>query len=290
MEERKKQILDSAIKFFSEKGYFHTSMQDIAADCGMSKGSLYNVFDSKEDLLIQLFEYNHKKMLQRASLIQLDDSLSQKEMVKQLIVVELEGALENKNFFNIIYTSFPENKNKKTLALMKKTRAEMVYWHKHTLLRIYGKKVEKGIWDLVITYQGMIKEFIFLINKEEKQVDFNQAAAYIADVMDTVVQHLPVRQPVLDTELMKEYETFSKKEVIMTRKEQQKACFQTLQTAIRNGNFQQEKKQKLIASVDMLEEEMEQAQPRGFLIDALFSYLNEEEQVKKEIKELKFLL
>lgn len=289
MKEKRAEILESAIKFFSEKGYFYTSMQDIASDCGISKGSLYKIVDSKEDLLIQLFEYNHEKMFQKGSAIHLDHSLSRKEMLKKLIVVELEGALENKNFFNIIYTSLPGSESEKTIALLKKTRAEMVNWHKHTLQRIYGQEVEKGIWDLVITFQGIIKEFIFLINKEDKQVDFEEAAAYIADLLDTVVQHLPVWRPVLSAEQMAEYEELQAEKRALTYKEKQSAALEALKTVIETESFNHRKKQDLLASANMLEEELKQEQPRSFLIDALLGYLDEEEKLKKEIKRISSL-
>lgn len=289
MEEKREKILESAVKLFSEKGYFYTSMQDIASVCGISKGSLYKIIDSKEDLLIQLFEYNHEKMFRKGSAIQVDKSLPRKEVLKKFIIVELEGALENKDFFNIIYTSIPENKSKKTIALLKKTRAEMMLWHKHTLLRIYGQEVEKGIWDLVITFQGIIKEFIFLINREEKHVDFEQAAVYIADLLDTVVMHLPMWRPVLSEELMDEYEQLQKEDVL-SLKEKQTAVLRDLKRIINTSKFNQKQKQNLFDSVNMLEEELERSQPRSFLLDALLGYLGGEELLKEKANQIKILL
>lgn len=53
-ETRKQQIMDVALKLFAEKGYDSTSISKIAKDANISKGLLYNYFESKEDLLIQL--------------------------------------------------------------------------------------------------------------------------------------------------------------------------------------------------------------------------------------------
>jgi AcrR family transcriptional regulator len=48
------EILDSAAKFFYTKGYHATSIEDVARDVGMLKGSLYYYIKSKEDLLYGL--------------------------------------------------------------------------------------------------------------------------------------------------------------------------------------------------------------------------------------------
>ncbi len=44
-------IVDTAAKIFREKGFSATSLEDIASEVGMWKGSLYHYIDSKEDLL-----------------------------------------------------------------------------------------------------------------------------------------------------------------------------------------------------------------------------------------------
>lgn len=49
-------IIDSAYKLFLEKGYRHTTVDDIAHALGMSKKTLYKFFSSKSDLLSAAFE------------------------------------------------------------------------------------------------------------------------------------------------------------------------------------------------------------------------------------------
>ena len=53
-EQRREQLLESARKLFSEKGYRGTSTEEIAAKVGLTKGALYFHFKSKEDILIAL--------------------------------------------------------------------------------------------------------------------------------------------------------------------------------------------------------------------------------------------
>src|SRR5215216_2785066 len=50
-EERREQILDAALRIFSEKGFAGASIRDIAREVGVTEGLLYHYFESKEQLL-----------------------------------------------------------------------------------------------------------------------------------------------------------------------------------------------------------------------------------------------
>ena len=50
MNKTKKLIFESAIKIFSESGYRGATMDDIAANAGLAKGTLYYHFVSKEEI------------------------------------------------------------------------------------------------------------------------------------------------------------------------------------------------------------------------------------------------
>lgn len=58
-DERYAQIYETAARLFYEKGYARTSLQDLANEVGLQKGSLYHYIDSKEDLLFGITEYAH---------------------------------------------------------------------------------------------------------------------------------------------------------------------------------------------------------------------------------------
>ena len=55
--ERKQQIFQAAITCFNRNGYYQTTMDDIVAESGLSKGALYWYFDSKKELFISLLGY-----------------------------------------------------------------------------------------------------------------------------------------------------------------------------------------------------------------------------------------
>jgi len=53
-EQREAQILDAATRVFASKGFRGATTKEIAAEAGVSEGTIYNYFESKHDLLIAM--------------------------------------------------------------------------------------------------------------------------------------------------------------------------------------------------------------------------------------------
>jgi AcrR family transcriptional regulator len=54
-EERRAQIIEAALACFTRQGYVNTTMDDIAAESGLSKGAIYWYFKSKDDVFQAAF-------------------------------------------------------------------------------------------------------------------------------------------------------------------------------------------------------------------------------------------
>ncbi len=53
---RRAEILDAAAKVFAEKGFSRSTMKDVADAADIAEGTIYNYFESKDDLLISLID------------------------------------------------------------------------------------------------------------------------------------------------------------------------------------------------------------------------------------------
>lgn len=73
MNKTKKLIFESAIKIFSESGYRGATMDDIAANAGLAKGTLYYHFASKEDIFNFIVEEGIQILLSQVIEIQKED-------------------------------------------------------------------------------------------------------------------------------------------------------------------------------------------------------------------------
>ncbi len=56
-EERRGQIVRAAVRLFSEKGYYPTTMEDIARTAKVSKGLIYLYFEDKNDVLFYALRF-----------------------------------------------------------------------------------------------------------------------------------------------------------------------------------------------------------------------------------------
>lgn len=53
---RRNEILDAAVKLFAEKGFDHTTLDEIAEASEFGKGTLYNYFQNKEEIYTAILE------------------------------------------------------------------------------------------------------------------------------------------------------------------------------------------------------------------------------------------
>lgn len=59
-------ILEAAMVTFSEKGFYNSTVSDVAKLAEVADGTIYLYFKNKDDLLISLFEYSIDKFIQTA--------------------------------------------------------------------------------------------------------------------------------------------------------------------------------------------------------------------------------
>lgn len=101
MNKTKKAIFESAIKIFSTYGYSGATMDGIAAQAGLAKGTLYYHFNSKEEIFNYIIEKGMNVIKERIQEMvdEQSDSLSK---LKALIKVQLNMFYENRDFFKVI--------------------------------------------------------------------------------------------------------------------------------------------------------------------------------------------
>ena len=63
-EEKRRIILDAAVRVFARKGYHTSRVGDIAEDAGIAHGLLYHYFSSKEQVLETVFRENWGELLE----------------------------------------------------------------------------------------------------------------------------------------------------------------------------------------------------------------------------------
>ncbi len=127
---RKNQILLASLSLFSEKGYYHTSMKEIADKAKLSKGSLYTYFDSKEQLLNEVVVMGFKEATNAG-----DDLLMQ---MKELPPKEIFKSLVQAYFLML-----KEQKELWRLTLSLAVQVSAIPSVHNTVMSIYNRLIEQ---------------------------------------------------------------------------------------------------------------------------------------------------
>ena len=84
-DDKKAAVLEAGIKVLREKGVSNTSMNDIIRESGLSKGGVYHYFPSKNDLLIELWNYFFEiYAISNLSTLQSNPALKSKKAMEQI--------------------------------------------------------------------------------------------------------------------------------------------------------------------------------------------------------------
>ena len=65
LEQRQQEIADIAVPLFIEQGFNETSMRQIAKAVGVGKSTLYDYFDSKDDIIVFVVQEHLAILMQR---------------------------------------------------------------------------------------------------------------------------------------------------------------------------------------------------------------------------------
>lgn len=92
----KRDIIKASLKVFRQKGYHSTTMSDIAAACGLLKGSIYHHFEGKEDLMLQTIDFLHGYYSREVFSVAHDESLTGLEKLEKLAAISEDIFMKEK--------------------------------------------------------------------------------------------------------------------------------------------------------------------------------------------------
>ncbi len=115
-QEREALILQVAEEVLMEKGYYETSIDEIAARVGIAKGTVYLHFPSKEDLVVAIFERDIQNITEHVEATISSDWTAREKM--EAILQLLYGGIFNKRM-QLLY-SLSNNTGLRHIFLEKK--------------------------------------------------------------------------------------------------------------------------------------------------------------------------
>jgi len=124
VEERRKQIILSAMKLFPEKGFHETTLRDLAESAGISHGNIYDYVGTKEDIFFLLHKYMHDVITGRIneSIKNIVDPL---EKLRRIVRCAFQVMYQWSEAILVIYQESHVLKKPLLKSLLKKERAHM---------------------------------------------------------------------------------------------------------------------------------------------------------------------
>lgn len=80
-EEKRRRILDAAVRVFARDGYHTSRVGDIAEEAGVAHGLLYHYFSSKDEVLATVFRENWSELLERFRAVEDADEPADEKLV-----------------------------------------------------------------------------------------------------------------------------------------------------------------------------------------------------------------
>jgi AcrR family transcriptional regulator len=149
----RERLLESAKRLFSQEGYYATSVEDIVASAGLSKGAFYFYFKSKEELFKSLVEEMHLNIVKRLENflereLPLEDALIehakvflediyQNRHIAQIFLFQLVGT--NEEFRELYYTKIAHLRELLTKMVDRAIqRGEITYKNAENIVNLYA--------------------------------------------------------------------------------------------------------------------------------------------------------
>lgn len=154
MNQRKRQVLDSALQLFIEKGFHNTSIQDILTKAQISKGTFYNYFTSKNECVIAIMEQaRYEASLRRHEMLIGKDPTDEEILIEQIIV--LMQINKKQNLISIFEGIFQSN-DKELHDLLARYRLLEIEWVANRFIDIFGEEARPYSLELTILFFGMV--------------------------------------------------------------------------------------------------------------------------------------
>ena len=189
----KQKIINASLELFAAKGYAGTSMNDIISKIGISKGSVYWHFKSKEDIFMQVITENYSQWIALVSseLEQIDDPVEKLTKYGELFIATVNMP---------VWRISPETYWNEFSIENQRILDECFSWDDKIIQKIFEDGIEKGLikqddperlmWIYISSLEGLFEKIILSYkNKDDLLPKLKDYAKYaISLFLDTITK------------------------------------------------------------------------------------------------------
>ncbi|EOV5999202.1 bile-regulated transcriptional regulator BrtA [Listeria monocytogenes] len=288
MKEKKQRIIKSAKEVFQKQGYLKTSVQDMVDAAGISKGTFYNYFTSKEELAIVIFKQEYSVLHQRLEYTMAQDG-AKKDNFTECLKIIIHFYTENGEILNITFsqTMIDDDFN----AFLQNVRLKNMEWVKYQLLEVYGEETKPYINDdITMLLSGMAAMYVFASGSKNVNTGLiERAIPYVVRRLDALVKDILESGEIVfteaDTENLVPDQTMIRKKRLAKLRE----ALEELNVGIENADIADSDKWQYKESMNALVGEINNNEaPRDFMVQGTLLYLKQHvpASLTKEVNKL----
>ncbi|MDT8861383.1 TetR/AcrR family transcriptional regulator [Alkalihalobacillus sp. MEB130] len=268
MNDRKQHVINMSHKLFVEKGFQATSIQDILEYSGISKGTFYNYFSSKNELIMALFRTFYKKMEKERNELLIGEDPSDIEIFVKQFEFQLNTNKKNKVF--TLYEEVLFSTDEELKAFIKRGQIRTIQWVYRRFQDIFGKDKEPYLLDCAIMFLGILHQNMkYYTMEHQSNTSTYQVVRYSVKRMEKMVQELAQSNEQLNKpELLNKWLPSIELEGTNLQ-----AQISEVITALRISIINHEEKERNLELLHFLQEELTHNSPREFLIESVIDSL-----------------
>ena len=152
MNKTKRKIFETSMKLFAQKGYDATSIEEITANVGVAKGTLYYHFSSKEEI----FEFligEGVKLLKNSIEIKTEKLSNSLDKIKAIVLIQIKVLVKYEYFMTIVLSEIWGNTSRSLLC------QKYIFEYIQEIEQIVKEGIQKG--EIVDTDPNVVASGIF---------------------------------------------------------------------------------------------------------------------------------
>lgn len=262
MNNRKKHVLKKAHELFIEKGFQATSIQEILESSGISKGTFYNYFASKNELLISIFKDIYSELGEKRKQLM----IGQDKASLAIFIQQIELLINTNNqykiislFEEILFTNDPELKQ-----FLNRRRIQEINWLYKRLMDICGIDKKPYLLDCAVMLTGNLHNMIFFYSlDQQRQIDVHKIVQYSVNRIIAMTEDVAkTGERVLAPELLLKWLSNSAENDRHTDSKNIICMIESLKLMIRNSVHNVEDQKKYEELLEFVEEELAEPENR----------------------------
>ena len=215
MDDKQRHIANSALRLFIQKGTEPTSLQDVFESANISKGTFYNYFSSKDELILGIIKETYAKIRQEVEEVLFGKLVSDPAIFQK----QLETYLTQIHAYNLydLMRSIRQGQNRKLRKLIFIEEQKDIEWMAKRLVETKGEDIEVYSYEAMTLYYGMLQTIVISYNVKQKPIEFKRVIQLTFRYLELILSEMKESKQTLFSN--QDDERISKQPIITELKE-----------------------------------------------------------------------